>query len=421
VNMPSVVVILARIVSFLLWGALSLSAAGCMVDAGAMEGAAPEEELGFAEQALGAPVVSVDTAGCLMNVAINNAIGQSFKIPSASKLDSIDIWIKPNLYYTTSYNVELYDGEGTSGTKLATSASLTMGSQTGGVPSGWYKFTFAGPELQANHAYTLRLVRLSQYSGAFSECGDVYGNGIEYWLGYWADSSYDISFRVYTTTLSHRFPLDEASGGASVFDAVGAVTGSLGTSASLDGSAVTLTPSFAHDLTSYVDFGAAIGQLGTSDFTIAHRYKTTFATAGVLGDILGNRADPGHGNFMSVRVNGSGHISLEIDEDAAGTGYVGISTSSYPLNNGAWHHLAYVRQGATVKLYVDGVLAASGSTASGQPTNLTSATSYRIGRRIGSCCGEWRTTYRTIPGSYDDLRFYSSALSDADIAELAAQ
>jgi hypothetical protein len=144
-------------------------------------------------------LINVDTAGCNTNVAINNAIGQSFRLGARTQLDKFQIWIKPNLYYTTSYAVELYDGEGTGGTRLATSTSMTLGSQTGGTASTWYDFSFAsqGLTLEANRAYTLRLVRLSQYSGAFSMCGNVYAGGIQYWLGYSPDSPYDMSFRLF--------------------------------------------------------------------------------------------------------------------------------------------------------------------------------------------------------------------------------
>ncbi|KYF83867.1 hypothetical protein BE20_00030 [Sorangium cellulosum] len=143
------------------------------------------------------PIINVDTTGC-NPIAINNAIGQSFRVPAATSLDHFDIWIKPELYYTTAYNVEVYDSEGTGGVKIATSAPVSMGSQTGGAASTWYSFAFGkGVSLQANHAYTFKLVRLSQYSGAFSHCGNVYASGIEYWLGYSASSGNDMSFRLY--------------------------------------------------------------------------------------------------------------------------------------------------------------------------------------------------------------------------------
>lgn len=156
--------------------------------------------MSLAGQANAALLINVDTAGCNTNVAINNAIGQSFQVSAQTRLEKIEFWIKPELYYTTSYTMELYDGEGTGGPRLATSSTtLTLNSQTSGTPSGWYAFDFnsLGLTLQPNRAYTFKLVRLSQYSGAFSMCGNVYPSGIQYWLGYHPDYPYDASFRLY--------------------------------------------------------------------------------------------------------------------------------------------------------------------------------------------------------------------------------
>ena len=173
-----------------------LGLAGC--DPGAAD-SAPEGAIGMVRQGLGGTLVlSVDTTGCNTNIAINDAIGQSFKVPSQMNVHHLDIWIKPELYYTTSYNLEIYDGEGTGGSKLATSTSLTMNSQSSGQAAGWYSFGFASsPTLFPGRAYTFRLVRLSTYSGAFSSCGNVYADGIEYWLGYSATPREDVSFRLY--------------------------------------------------------------------------------------------------------------------------------------------------------------------------------------------------------------------------------
>jgi len=139
-------------------------------------------------QAHAALLSNVDTAGCDANVAINNAIGQSFRVNEATSLEKIDIWIKPELYYTTSYTLELYDGEGTSGTRLGTSATtVTLGSQSGGTPSGFQAFSFTnlGLVLQASHADTFRLygtqasapgaqaLQLSSSTGSYVDVGSL--------------------------------------------------------------------------------------------------------------------------------------------------------------------------------------------------------------------------------------------------------
>ncbi len=143
-------------------------------------------------------VTGLDVAGCSSNVAINNAIGQSFRVPSAIALDRIELYLKPNLYYDTSYNIELFDGEGPVGAPIATSAVVNLGALDDGVPIAWRGFSFGfSVELAPNHTYTLRLNRLSQYSGGFGRCTNAYANGKLYWLGSYPQSHEDMAFRVY--------------------------------------------------------------------------------------------------------------------------------------------------------------------------------------------------------------------------------
>jgi hypothetical protein len=210
------------------------------------------------------------------------------------------------------------------------------------------------------------------------------------------------------------------TGGTTTSDAVstGAVTGTLGASASLGGRSVTLSADAGYDPDSYVDFGTSAAEFGTSDFTVAHWYKTTFGGGGILGDLLGNRVDSSHGQFLSARINGSGFITFEVDEDGNGTNYAFAGTGT-PVNDGAWHHVAFVRQGATVTIYVDGAVSGSGSADSGQPANVAGdgSASFRVGRRLGDCCGN----FLSVPGSYADLRIYDSALGASDIGGIIAQ
>jgi hypothetical protein len=119
----------------------------------------------------------------------------------------------------------------------------------------------------------------------------------------------------------------------------------------------------ASDPSAYAEFNAAAGQFGTGAFTVSHGFKSSFNLSGYLGDVI---------------------------------------------------HLAYTRQGATVTLYLDGTAIASGSTSSGQATNLTGAYPFRVGRSLGNCCGN----FLSLPAAVDDLRIYPTALSASDILEL---
>ena len=145
------------------------------------------------------PLLEVDVTGCNTNVAINNAIGQSFKVNYPTDLYAISVWIRPELYYETSYHLELRQGNGPSGALLGTSSAVTLGSLYGGTPAGWNSFDFSAQSilLAPGQSYTFELVRLSQYSGGFAQCGDVYPDGMAYWLGYSPQPGEDIGFRVY--------------------------------------------------------------------------------------------------------------------------------------------------------------------------------------------------------------------------------
>ncbi|NOK15630.1 LamG-like jellyroll fold domain-containing protein [Corallococcus carmarthensis] len=217
-----------------------------------------------------------------------------------------------------------------------------------------------------------------------------------------------------TSNLAHRWTFDEASGGTAL-DSAGTSNGTLGSSASrtvsFDGSgAITLTPTQQCDLNAHVDFGLAPGQFGTDAFTVSYWLKTTF-NAPRSGDLIGNRVAGSAGNFLSARLNGSTSVaSLEMYENAAGTNGAGVNVSPSPLNNGSWHHVVYTRGGTSLKVYIDGVLV--GSATSAAPTNLTGANSFRIGRRLPTC----PSTFASIPASFDDVRIYSRELTACDVA-----
>lgn len=215
--------------------------------------------------------------------------------------------------------------------------------------------------------------------------------------------------------LVHQWTFDEPSGSAAV-DSVGGTTGALGSStarvASFDGSgAVALLANSWCDQGSFVDFGAAVGQLGTADFTVSQWLNTSYYGPGTLGDILGNREDGSGGNYFSVRMNGYGQLTLELDDGSNG---IFIASNSV-VNDGAWHHITYSRAGAVATMYIDGVVAGSASSASGQPANIFDSTPYRAGRTLDCQYGN----FVTIPAQIDDLRIYGRALSDCEVALIA--
>jgi hypothetical protein len=167
------------------------------------------------------------------------------------------------------------------------------------------------------------------------------------------------------------------------------------------------------DPNQYIDFGNSPGAFAVGDFTVMHWFVTSYAVPHTAGDVVGNRATWGHGNFFGVRMRGDGIICVEVDQDEYGTNYVGVVGEGHPVNDTKLHHLAYVRSGGTLSLFIDGVLVAASANASGQPTYLNGANPFRLGRSTPF-------TYTTIPAFYDDLKIYHQALNAAQIQAAAA-
>ncbi|HSI20581.1 MAG TPA: LamG domain-containing protein [Verrucomicrobiae bacterium] len=81
-------------------------------------------------------------------------------------------------------------------------------------------------------------------------------------------------------------------------------------------------------------------------------------------------------------------------------------SSTVTVNDNLWHHVAFVKSGSTLRLYVDGV--ANGSTTDTTTGDTTNASPLTIGAR--------GTNY--FQGSLDEVRIYSAALSGANVAAL---
>ncbi len=88
-----------------------------------------------------------------------------------------------------------------------------------------------------------------------------------------------------------------------------------------------------------------------------------------------------------------------------------VSGTSIALTTGAWTHVAVVRSGTTVSLYVNGALAGSGTIAL-NPSDLGVTTQNYLGK------SQWNDPY--LDGALDDFRLYSQALSASEIALYAS-
>jgi hypothetical protein len=160
---------------------------------------------------------------------------------------------------------------------------------------------------------------------------------------------------------SHRFIFGDS--GNTTYDSIGQATGTLTNVSRVGPGRYGLgnTVQLAASATSHIDFSSDVGQFGTADFTVALWLKTTEQAR--YFDVVGNRTAPSHGNFFSMRMTGnypgqpSGRISIEVDQDGNGTNYAHVESTIVNLNDGKWHHVAAVRGGPSLTLYVDGAFA----------------------------------------------------------------
>ncbi|MBE9070155.1 LamG domain-containing protein, partial [Leptolyngbya cf. ectocarpi LEGE 11479] len=187
------------------------------------------------------------------------------------------------------------------------------------------------------------------------------------------------------------------------------------------GNAIHLVGGNAH-----VNLGKEVGQFGTSDFTVAFGMRSlglpSIPKGALKGrrkggkvivnfkkllselDIIGDQVMQGHGNFFSVRLM-QGRIFFHVDENSKAKHYVKVATK--PLSMGTWFHVAVVRQGRTIKIYIDGVLEAEATSKTGV-ANINNNADVRLGR----------SRRLTPKAQYEDLRIYHTALSDAEIKAL---
>jgi hypothetical protein len=146
----------------------------------------------------------------------------------------------------------------------------------------------------------------------------------------------------------------------------------------------------------------------SNDFSIAFWAKTTATGGGaqwwagkglVDGEVAGSGAD-----FGTALVGNNFGFGIGTPDTTI------VSTTA--INDGYWHHLTATRQMATgqMKIYVDGVLEASGT---GDVTPRTLPPSLRIGSiQTGVAAG-------FLAGTLDDVRLYNYVLSATQIGALA--
>ncbi len=149
----------------------------------------------------------------------------------------------------------------------------------------------------------------------------------------------------------------------------------------------------------YVDFGNDLRAIG-NNFSAGVWVKTTSTAA---TSFLLTKYDLGFVSGFAIVMNATGNV--KIDGKAYTGPYLSSNYSSSSINDGQWHYVVGTGEiGGNFKIYVDGVLESTGTTAI---TGLTLASNGNL--QIGNYNGNY------ADAEFDQVELWNSTLTDAEI------
>lgn len=198
-------------------------------------------------------------------------------------------------------------------------------------------------------------------------------------------------------------------GGAKAFDISGK-----GLTGSLVGSPTGVLGVYGDALqfsgTSYVDLGSVSSAFAfTGDVSASAWVKTSANGKMILQYQNGNPLF-----YMSVGPTTAGGTANKLVVYLrTNSGSVKVFNSGKSVNDGSWHHVAFVRsaQSGSVRLYVDGLLDSSHSYPDMGAIDTSSGGVHLIGSGAGGAYG--------FSGSIDDVRVYNRTLSALEVSQIA--
>ena len=156
----------------------------------------------------------------------------------------------------------------------------------------------------------------------------------------------------------------------------------------------------------------------TTNWSVCAWIKTTQSDTGDAnkGSIFGKGGDATGGIRYTLGVGEvtEGKVTLATDDDVTKV----QATSTTSINNNVWHHVVGLRDGTTLRLYVDGFLEGTATLPAGY--NLAGTSQHNA--YVGTITNHSNSTlYKFYRGLIDDVRVYNYALSNAEIAYLATR
>ncbi len=172
-------------------------------------------------------------------------------------------------------------------------------------------------------------------------------------------------------------------------------------------------PALAFDgVDDHVDLGQTMGNFGTNDFTLEFMVKTsqTVNTAEnshipLIGKRDGCNCET---DFWYVTLEQDGTVLMALSSE--GCEVAGSFRSTSHINDGEWHHLAFVRTEAVLELIVDGVQE-SLEEHPGAPVDLTNMASLQLGSSDCAVAGFGGV----FQGQMDELRIWNTTLHTSQV------
>jgi subtilisin-like proprotein convertase family protein len=141
-----------------------------------------------------------------------------------------------------------------------------------------------------------------------------------------------------------------------------------------------------------------LGNFGSGEFTIEMWVQTTDNNCAIIGKRPICNCD----NFWNFFID-QGRLRAEFSTSNTCSGYLNNTGTNNTLANGSWHHIAFVRQGTTLRFYVDGILDLS--VFSNQ--NFNNPAKITLGNIV--CGGQ------NFSGSMDEIRIWNISRTAAEI------
>jgi len=178
------------------------------------------------------------------------------------------------------------------------------------------------------------------------------------------------------------------------------VTGKYGTALEFDGD-------------DYVDCGNQdVLNFGTNDWTITAWIKTTQPDPD-RGTIFANGSDNSGGVRFTLATHEANpnHITLTTDDNSTKTQSLGATV----VNDGEWYHIAGMRQGTAINVYVNGVLDGTNTVPATIDFSGSSQAHAYIGAIDGDSAPATVSLEKIYIGIIDDVRVYDSALTEPEL------